>query len=70
MFTRFKRSLLVLKQQNGNHMRKQLIVHLLYLIGVSAFVEGCWSIYHPLGWILGGVLLVALSMLVEKDQKN
>jgi hypothetical protein len=48
----------------------KLSIFLLYLFGVAAFVGGCWLIYRPLGCIVAGVLMVVLSMLIEKEQKH
>lgn len=38
----------------------------LYYGGAAAFVFGCWQIYHPLGPIVGGVLAVLVSLLMDR----
>lgn len=34
------------------------------VVGVGSAVFGCWMIYAPLGWIVGGLSLVGLSALL------
>ncbi len=31
------------------------------LLGGGLIVHGCWRIYEPLGWIVGGLCLVAFA---------
>jgi hypothetical protein len=52
------------------HITERLLVHFLYLLGLYCAVYGCWLIYHPAGWIIGGALLVAFSLLLDKGMKE
>lgn len=41
----------------------------LYLIGLGLFVYGVWSIYHPAGFIVAGLLLLAFSLLLDRQKE-
>ncbi len=34
-----------------------------FVVGIASFVFGAWLAWHPLGFIVGGVLLAVLSFL-------
>lgn len=35
--------------------------HLIEMLGLLAIVVGCWEIYAPLAWIVGGVVLLVIA---------
>lgn len=39
----------------------------LYVCGLGAVVTGCFLIYRPAGWIVGGLLLFGMSMLINRE---
>jgi hypothetical protein len=43
-----------------------VIVDALGFAGAGAFAYGAWLIYVPAGFLVGGVLLMALSMLIGR----
>lgn len=45
-------------------------VHALYFAGLGCVVYGCWLIYKPAGWIIGGALLFLFSMLMDREAKD
>lgn len=47
-------------------MALKLGKHGLFLGGLLGLSYGCWLIYHPLGWIVAGLLLVGISFLFDK----
>jgi len=42
----------------------------LYLLGLGCTVYGCWLLFHPLGWIVGGLLLFVIAMLIDREAKE
>lgn len=42
----------------------------LYIAGLSAVVYGFWLLFHPLGWIIGGVFLFAIALLIDRMTKE
>lgn len=40
----------------------------LYVLGLLLIVFGVWSIYHPAGFIVAGLLLFALSMVLDRHK--
>lgn len=47
-----------------------VLIHLLYLLGLACAVYGVWLIYHPAGWVVGGVLLVVFAMLIDRETRE
>jgi hypothetical protein len=42
----------------------------LCLAGLAAIVYGSWLVYHPAGFIVGGLLLFLLSLIVDRESKS
>lgn len=34
--------------------------------GIASATAGAWQIYHPAGWITGGVFLIAIAWLLAR----
>ena len=43
--------------------------HVLAGVGVAAFVYGCWLIYRPAGFLVGGLLLLVISLLWDRERR-
>jgi len=39
----------------------------LFLAGVGSAVYGFWLLYHPLGWILGGLVAALEALLIDRE---
>lgn len=50
-----------------NEWRDAIAKVALYLGGIAGIVYGFWLIYHPAGFIVGGILCVALSLVLDKS---
>lgn len=37
------------------------------IFGLCCLVYGCWAIYGPVGWIIGGLLLAVISLIVARE---
>ena len=46
---------------------KTLIV---YLLGFASALYGLWEIYHPAAFIVGGILLIIVSMFIDRHEEN
>jgi hypothetical protein len=46
-------------------MLLRIACNLLFLVGFLALVYGLWLAWHPLGFILGGLLLAAGAFFFE-----
>lgn len=42
-------------------------INSLFLAGLLAVVIGCYEAWHPLGWIAGGVVLVAFAAVISNQ---
>lgn len=42
------------------------MTHALLFAGVAAIVYGVWAIYHPAGFIAGGLLASATALLIDR----
>lgn len=40
---------------------------LLVMCGLASVIYGCWLVYHPAGWIIGGLLVAVISLLVARE---
>jgi len=41
---------------------------LFFFGGLAAITWGCWMIYHPLGFVVGGMFGFWLSMLISIER--
>ena len=37
-----------------------------FLVGCGLLCYGAWRVYAPAGWIVGGLLLVAVALLADR----
>jgi hypothetical protein len=42
----------------------------LFVGGLASFTFGCYMIYRPLGSIVGGTLIIALSLLMAGEPED
>lgn len=42
----------------------------LYIGGIGSVVYGAWLICHPAGFIIGGLLAFALSMILDRAKEG
>ena len=56
------------KARKAIELLRQFPKNVLYVAGLVSFVYGWWQVWHPLGWILGGVLAVLLSFIIDKHE--
>lgn len=55
---------------------RRLLLELLFLAGLAAIAYGAWLIYQPAGYIAGGLLLSAVTVIVmlggtdESDKRH
>lgn len=47
-----------------------IVVDLVGAAGFCAFVHGLAEIYEPLGWIVGGLLAIAVAFVVNRAGKR
>jgi hypothetical protein len=40
----------------------------LFYLGLASFIYGAWLMWHPAGWMVGGVLGVGVSVLIDREQ--
>lgn len=43
---------------------------LFFFFGLGSVVFGCWMVYKPLGFIVGGLLLFWLSTLISAERSS
>jgi hypothetical protein len=41
-----------------------------YLGGLGCATYGFWLIFHPLGWIVGGILLFGIALLIDRERSH
>ena len=49
---------------------KELGFDLLVLVGAAVFAYGLWLAWHPLGFIVGGILLAAAGIFFGYDRET
>lgn len=47
---------------------RQGLVDILGLLGFAAFIYGLWAVYHPLAWIVGGLLLLGYALRATRAE--
>lgn len=45
------------------------VAHLAFFAGLGCLVYGCHRIYEPLGWLVGGTLLVGFAFVIDREHK-
>ena len=45
---------------------KSILAGLVFLAGLGLFAYGCWLAWHPLGFIMGGLVLTAGALFFER----
>jgi hypothetical protein len=43
--------------------------HLIYFAGLASITYGCWLIYRPAGFIVGGLIAVGVLMLADRESE-
>ncbi|PTI80608.1 hypothetical protein BU064_00135 [Staphylococcus succinus] len=51
-------------------LTKDILVILIVLIGVVSIAYGAYLAWQPLGFIIGGFLIVSLAMLVDQPLRK
>ncbi len=51
-------------------MTLTLAILAICLTGLAALVYGSWLIYHPAGFIVGGLMLFLLSLVLDRERKS
>ena len=46
-----------------------VLKHALFLAGLAGFTYGCWLIYRPAGWMIGGLLIAWFALLLDRSGK-
>lgn len=46
------------------------MTHALCFLGLAAIVCGCSMIYRPAGFIVGGLLLFAVSLILDRQKES
>jgi threonine/homoserine/homoserine lactone efflux protein len=46
------------------------ITHALFLGGLCAIIYGAAQVYRPIGWIVGGCILVWIGILMAKESRE
>lgn len=41
---------------------------MVLLLGVAALVYGCWLAWRPLGYIVGGLMLAAIGIFLDRNR--
>jgi hypothetical protein len=41
---------------------RQGLVDILGLLGFAAFIYGLWQMWHPLAWVVGGMLALGYAL--------
>ncbi len=47
-----------------------VLEHGLFFGGLASVTVGCWMVYHPLGPLVGGGLVVWVSMLASMERES
>ena len=47
-----------------------VVENVLFFGGLTSVVYGCWTIWHPLGSLVGGGLAVWLGMLIALERQT
>lgn len=42
----------------------------LCIAGLSAFDYGWWMVYHPAGFIIGGIMLIYIGLMIDKAMEK
>ena len=68
MAGRFSRASAGLRKASAAAVRRtpHIVADALGFAGAGAIAYGAWLIYAPAGFLVGGVLLMALSMLIGR----
>ncbi len=51
-------------------MSKISFSDVVLLLGFLGMAYGFWLAWHPLGFILGGIALIAFALMVERGSKT
>ena len=43
--------------------------HFLFLGGLATMAYGCWLVWHPLGFIVGGWFSLRISLIISAEHK-
>ena len=49
--------------------KREIIPDLLCLAGGASILYGCWLVYPPLTYLIGGAFLIALGVWIQRRQK-
>jgi hypothetical protein len=45
-----------------------VIEHVIYFSGLASVTFGCWLAYHPLGFVVGGLLLINTAFTITAER--
>ena len=46
---------------------RETVSDILVILGSTCVVYGAWMIFHPLGWIVGGLFCIVLGYVFSKE---
>ena len=53
----------------ARRLLSKMLTQCAYWIGLAVIVYGCWLIYRPLGFVMGGLFLILIAFLIDREMK-